>query len=206
MPEGPEIRLAADEVATALVGLKATAVDFAFPKLRPFSQQLRLAIHNAQHSALLYSASDIEVLTKEELETHPFLVRLGPDLLSEHPDAQTIRQRLQLPRFRRRQLAGLLLDLARQIIRLTRRSYSTRGIINPPHLRTGRPELPFLWRDHRSLQPGWPQDVFLPGLSAANLNVSRFKFPLGSGHAFHNWQNGCLDSKAWPRQARVNSP
>jgi formamidopyrimidine-DNA glycosylase len=115
MPEGPEIRLAADEVATALVGLKATAVDFDFPKLRPFSQQLRLAIHNAQHSALLYSASDIEVLTKEELETHPFLVRLGPDLLSEHPDAQTIRQRLQLPRFRRRQLAGLLLDLARQI-------------------------------------------------------------------------------------------
>ena len=31
MPEGPEIRLAADEVATALVGLKTTAVDFAFP-------------------------------------------------------------------------------------------------------------------------------------------------------------------------------
>jgi len=221
MPEGPEIRLAADEVATALVGHKATAVEFAFPKLRAFSQQLqgqrvvdvatrgkailthfenglviyshnqlygrwfvtrmghypetgrqlRLAIHNARHSALLYSASEIDVLNQDELKTHPFLSRLGPDLLSEHPDAQTIRQRLLLPSFRKRQLAGLLLDqgfvaglgnylraeilthsglhpamkpaecsdrqllkLARQIIRLTRRSYTTRGIINPPVL------------------------------------------------------------------------
>jgi endonuclease-8 len=221
MPEGPEIRLAADKVAKALVGEPVTAVEFAFRELQMFSgrllgqrvvdvatrgkailtrfenglsvyshnqlygrwfvmragcypetgRQLRLAIHNTQHSALLYSASAIEVLTEEELQTHPFLTRLGPDLLSERPDAETIRQRLRSKRFRGRQLALLLLDqgfvaglgnylraeilthaglhpttkphqcsdrqlleLSRQIIRLTRRAYTAGGVINPPSL------------------------------------------------------------------------
>jgi len=221
MPEGPEIRLAADKVAKVLVGEPVTAVEFAFPRLQEFSRrllgqrvveiatrgkailtrfesglsiyshnqlygrwfitragrfpetgrQLRLAIHNTRHSALLYSASSIEVLTEKELKTHPFLKRLGPDLMSERPDAEEIQQRLLSKQFRGRQLAGLLLDqgfvaglgnylraeilthaglhptmkpaqcserqlleLSRQIIRLTRRAYSARGVIDPPSL------------------------------------------------------------------------
>jgi len=221
MPEGPEIRLAADELARALVARPATRVEFAFQRLRRFAEQLRgqrvtgvatrgkailthfenqlviyshnqlygrwfivragqvpqtrrqlrLAIHNAEYSALLYSASAIEVLQADRLDDHPFLARLGPDLLSENPTAETVYRRLASPRFRQRQLAGLLLDqgflaglgnylraeiltrarlhpalkpaqcseqqlrhLARQIIRLTRRSYRTRGIVNPPQL------------------------------------------------------------------------
>jgi len=221
MPEGPEIRLAADDVARALVARPTTAVEFAFPRLQRFAdqlrgqrvtevatrgkailthfdnqlviyshnqlygrwfivkagqypqtqRQLRLAIHNEDYSALLYSASEIEVLPADRLDTHPFLARLGPDLLSEKPDTETLYQRLTSPRFRQRQLAGLLLDqgfvaglgnylraeiltrarlhpalkpaqcseqqlrnLARQIIRLTRRSYRTRGLVNPPEL------------------------------------------------------------------------
>jgi endonuclease-8 len=160
MPEGPEIRLAADEVASALVARPTTAVEFAFPHLRRFSgrlrgqrvtdvatrgkailthfdnglviyshnqlygrwfiekaghypdtgRQLRLAIHNSEYSALLYSASEIDVLKASELQKHPFLARLGPDLLNDNPDAETIFQRLTSPRFRQRQLAGLLLD------------------------------------------------------------------------------------------------
>jgi endonuclease-8 len=221
MPEGPEIRLAADEVARALLGRQTTAVEFAFPRLRRFEKrlrgrrvtevatrgkailthfdnglviyshnqlygrwyvekrghypetgrQLRLAVHNDCYSALLFSASEIEVLKVSELNCHPFLARLGPDLLSEWPGVDTIVERLGSSRFRQRQLAGLLLDqgfvaglgnylraeiltraglhpslkpsqcseaqlcgLARQIISLTRRSYRTRGIINPPAL------------------------------------------------------------------------
>lgn len=221
MPEGPEIRLAADEIANALVTRPTTAVEFAFPRLQRFSsrligrevievatrgkamltrfdndlviyshnqlygrwfiekaghipdtrRQLRLAIHNAKYSALLYSASNIDVLKASELRRHPFLARLGPDLLSDRPSAETIYQRLVTPRFRQRQFAGLLLDqgfvaglgnylraeiltraelhptlkpsqcseaqlhnLCRHIIGLTRRSYQTRGIINPPKL------------------------------------------------------------------------
>ncbi|MCP4471039.1 MAG: hypothetical protein GY815_10190 [Gammaproteobacteria bacterium] len=41
MPEGPEIRLAADEVARALVARPATRIEFAFPHLHQFSGRLR---------------------------------------------------------------------------------------------------------------------------------------------------------------------
>ncbi len=160
MPEGPEIRLAADEVGKALVGKTTIEVDFSQPHLHHFGpqlsghqvtevstrgkailthfdnhqvvfshnqlygrwfitpagqfpktkRQLRLAIHNQDYSALLYSASDIEVLQASELSQHPFLARLGPDLLSEKPKAKIIEARLKLKRFRNRQLATVMLD------------------------------------------------------------------------------------------------
>jgi endonuclease-8 len=160
MPEGPEIRLAADEVANALVSRRTTRIEFAFPELQRFEnqlqgccvtevatrgkailthfdndlviyshnqlygrwyvakkglypdtgRQLRLAIHNDHYSALLYSASAIEVWQASELKCHPFLARLGPDLLSEAADVETILDRLNSKRFRQRQLASLLLD------------------------------------------------------------------------------------------------
>ncbi len=160
MPEGPEIRLAADEVEKALLQRPTTSVSFAFAELRRFekrltgrrvtgvttrgkvilthfdndlviyshnqlygrwyieprgrlpdtNRQLRLAIHNDEFSALLYSASAIEVLKLRELARHPFLSRLGPDLLSDRPGVDCIVDRLNSQRFRQRQLAGLLLD------------------------------------------------------------------------------------------------
>ena len=221
MPEGPEIRLAADRVAAALVGRTTSRVSFDFSRLKQYEpllagcrvidvetrgkamltcfdndwiiyshnqlygrwyicpqgeipntqRQLRVAIHNPEFSALLYSASDIEVMRRTELEKHPFLARLGPDILGQQPDPDEIASRFQLKTFRNRQLAGLLLDqrflaglgnylraeilasarlhpltkpsdcserqllkLARVIINLTRRSYRTGGVINPPAL------------------------------------------------------------------------
>lgn len=160
MPEGPEIRLAADRVADALVGRKTTRIGFAFDRLGKFearltgqrvtevktkgkamltcfendwviyshnqlygrwyiyprgelphtNRQLRLRIENAEYCAMLYSASDIEVLTLQDLDKHPFLARLGPDILGERPGADLIVERLQSAEFRNRQLAGLLLD------------------------------------------------------------------------------------------------
>ncbi len=133
MPEGPEIRLAADRLARVLLKQKATRVRFAFGHLHPFenvltgrtvtaietrgkamltffddewviyshnqlygrwyiadagkrpdvTRQLRLTIETQQKAALLYSASDIDVLQKSELKSHPFLAKIGPDILSE---------------------------------------------------------------------------------------------------------------------------
>jgi len=221
MPEGPEIRIAADMIAAVLVNRVATEVKFSFAHLRRYqkylngqrilrvqsrgkailvcfdndwviyshnqlygrwavdsrgqlpatSRQLRLAIHNRAGSAFLFSASEIEVMRVDELQRHPFLSRLGPDILNEGPDTELIVRRLNCKRFRNRQLAGLLLDqgflaglgnylraeiltlarlhplrkpsqcspaeltnLANQIIRITRRSYRTRGITNPPRI------------------------------------------------------------------------
>ena len=147
MPEGPEIRRAADRIAAVLVDRRVESVQFAFAQLRcheealrgatvtavetrgkallthfdndltiyshnqlygvwrvrrrgrlPDSRRsLRLALHTARHSALLYSASDISVWQREELGLHPFLARIGPDLLSQAPGWRDIAARLKAP-------------------------------------------------------------------------------------------------------------
>ena len=160
MPEGPEIRRAADRIERAVGGCEATEVCFLFPHLKRFedrlrgqvvtavrthgkailvqfagglsvythsqlygrwyvvskgklprtNRSLRFEIHNDQKSALLYSASDIEVLTPEEIKGHKFLSKLGPDVLAKEVDENAILGRITDRRFARRQLHALLLD------------------------------------------------------------------------------------------------
>ncbi len=160
MPEGPEIRLAADAIAGAIAGKPVQEIRFAFERLQPYetlltgvtitavtsrgkalltqfandytiyshnqlygkwvvrdaydfpdsNRQLRLAIHTADKSALLYSASDIEVIPTPELDAHPFLSRLGPDALDTAVTPQQVAARLRDSRFQRKQLTTLLLD------------------------------------------------------------------------------------------------
>lgn len=160
MPEGPEIRLAADRIAQVLLGQRVEEVFLGLPKLRRFTallggatvtqvrtrgkamltgfdngltlyshnqlygrwyvrrrgelprtrRTLRVALHTAAGSALLYSASDIEVLDAPGLAAHSFLRRLGPDILDPELTAQDIERRLREPRFRNRTLASLYLD------------------------------------------------------------------------------------------------
>ncbi|MTD40666.1 endonuclease VIII [Erwinia sp. CPCC 100877] len=163
MPEGPEIRRAADRLEHAVLGEPLTEVWFAFPHLKPFesvltgqriarietrgkamlthfSNQLTLYSHNqlygvwrvadagetpqeskrslrvrlatSRRSILLYSASDIEILDVEGLARHPFLLRVGPDVLDETLTVEQVKARLLSKPFCRRQLGGLLLDQA----------------------------------------------------------------------------------------------
>lgn len=74
------------------------------------NRTLRVAIHTATHSALLYSASDIEVLTPETLPLQKYLARLGPDALDDRVHWRDILALLESPQFRRRTLAALYLD------------------------------------------------------------------------------------------------
>ena len=160
MPEGPEIRRAADRVAAAIEGRVADEVFFGFDHLKGFEatltsrrveavtsrgkamltrfeggltvyshnqlygrwyvvpdgrlprtrRQLRFAVRAGARRALLYSASEIEVLDRRAEREHPYLGRLGPDVLSQRPTAAQIAARLRERRFHRRQLAALLLD------------------------------------------------------------------------------------------------
>jgi len=73
-------------------------------------RQLRLQIHVNSHSALLYSASDIAVITDKELACHPYLSALGLDLLSEKTNVDDVYSRLMHKSYARRCLMNLLQD------------------------------------------------------------------------------------------------
>ncbi len=160
MPEGPEIRRAADRIAKAVEGCVAGSVQFAREPLRPFEsvlageevaaveprgkallvrfanglsvythsqlygrwfvrpagelpatrRSLRFALHTPESSALLYSASEIDVLDDAAIESHPYLGRIGPDVLAADTDPGVVEERLASASFRGRRLGSLLLD------------------------------------------------------------------------------------------------
>ncbi|MCW8887638.1 MAG: endonuclease VIII [Gammaproteobacteria bacterium] len=160
MPEGPEIRRAADELAAALTGERIEKILFAFAALKRYesemigariqqvssrgkailnrldngltiyshnqlygrwqilpagpypesTRQLRLAIHTDSQMALLYSASDITVLDSVALQGHPYLIKLGPELLDPSVTLDEIKDRFNQKQFQRRGLLGLLQD------------------------------------------------------------------------------------------------
>ena len=162
MPEGPEIRRAADTIADVLVGETADTVRFGLPRLRHYSRQLRghrivdvetcgkallthfdhglsiyshnqlygvwkvikghrlpktsrslrLLLQTETHSAILYSASDISVWPTEELGEHPFLRKIGPDIMDRRLTWRDIAERLIDPRFINKELSALYLDQA----------------------------------------------------------------------------------------------
>lgn len=74
------------------------------------NRQLRFALHTATHSALLYSASSIELWETSELSLHPFLAKLGPDVLAEGLPWRQVMSRLEAMEYRKRRLASLYLD------------------------------------------------------------------------------------------------
>ncbi|MGY0559406.1 endonuclease VIII [Luteimonas sp. A277] len=160
MPEGPEIRRAADRLADAVADHPLVRAQFAFPLLKRFeaglagrriisitargkalltrfdhgwtmyshnqlygvwkiaaagqrpdtSRSLRVALETADTAILLYSASDVTMWPDDEVESHPFLRGLGPDVLDPDVDAGAVAARLQMPAFRGRSLGSLLLD------------------------------------------------------------------------------------------------
>ena len=81
-------------------------------KLPKTNRQLRLALHTDRHSALLYSASDISVWNTEKIEEHPFLQRIGPDILNPNLTWREVAERLQSKTFAGRALNSVYLDQA----------------------------------------------------------------------------------------------
>ncbi len=72
-------------------------------------RQLRAELHTGESSALLYSASDIEVLDEEGLSNQAYLKNIGPDLLRGITPAEVTERCMEKP-FRNRSFGALLLD------------------------------------------------------------------------------------------------
>lgn len=162
MPEGPEIRLAADQIELVLKGQVIEKIEFGLTRLAHYkdllrsarvtnietrgkallthfdndhsiyshnqlygvwrvvkrdvypktNRQLRMALHTASHSAILYSASDISVWPTEELYAHPFLKKIGPDILNPDLTWRLVAERLKTKAFSNRALSSVYLDQA----------------------------------------------------------------------------------------------
>jgi endonuclease-8 len=160
LPEGPEIRRSADEIAQALVGRPITRIDYRVPRLarkarglrgahvsRVYSRGkalliefdngithyshnqlygewevrdgppephdrrvVRLVIATPTHTATLFSATQIDLLPTHEVERHPYIASLGPDVLDASTTPAVMRRQLDDRRFRGRALGSLLLD------------------------------------------------------------------------------------------------
>lgn len=127
------------------------------------NRQLRLAIETASRRALLYSASEIQILDTAGLLTHAYLAKLGPDALDPALDAEILRLRLDDARFARRRLGTLLLD--QQFVA---------GIGN--YLRS---EICFEARVHPALRPAQLSPVEKRRLARAVLKMARRAYRTG---------------------------
>ena len=74
------------------------------------ARSLRVALHTETKSAFLHSAPEIALLDAEGLLRHPYLGRLGPDLLDPALHWRDLVRRLNDPALRNRSLAALYLD------------------------------------------------------------------------------------------------
>ena len=160
MPEGPEIRRAADEVEQAICNKPILKIEFGLANLKKWesefsgskatkietygkamlthfdnglaiyshnqlygrwiccpanqppitTRQLRLGIYTNDHWALLYSASEIEVLYTNKIPEHPFIKKLGLDVLSPEITTNYIVDKLKSATYRNRQIGGFLTD------------------------------------------------------------------------------------------------
>ena len=205
MPEGPEIKLAADKIAKAIALQPIKEIFFAFEHLKPYEdilvkqqitgvdtkgkgmlirfdnslsiyshnqlygkwmirkaydypktkRQLRMAIHNDQKSALLYSASDIDILDERAIAIHPFLSRLGLDVLDSNTTPRKVKARLLDKSFCRRRFTSLLLD-----------QRFLAGLGN--YLRS---EILFVARTHPTLRPIDCSQKQISALAKAAINV-----------------------------------
>ena len=164
MPEGPEIRKAADKVAKSIVGKTVLNLTFGQDHLKEWqseftgmtikaidtygkamvtrfegvdgshlniyshnqlygrwvccpanqapssTRQLRIGIYTETDWALLYSASDIFVLTDKEVQQHPFIQKIGKDVLHETTTVGDVLEKLTSAAYHNRQLGGFLTE------------------------------------------------------------------------------------------------
>lgn len=71
---------------------------------------LRVVLGNETSMAVLYSATQIQLLPTARVDEHPFLAKIGPDVLDDTTTARVISARLADPARARSTLGALLLD------------------------------------------------------------------------------------------------
>ncbi|NIP14187.1 MAG: endonuclease VIII [Pseudomonadales bacterium] len=148
------------------------------------NRQLRVALHTAESSALLYSASTIEVLPTECLPEFPPIARLGPDVLDATLGWKEVALRLRDPKFSGRAVAALYLD-----------QHFMAGVGN--YLRS---EVLFAAGVHPSARPKDLSTGHIGRLARATLSISRRSYETG-GVTVPKALAGRLKKEGLPRSA-----
>jgi endonuclease-8 len=73
-------------------------------------RRLRVAIVTERGSAWLYSASDVALLETDRVDEHPYIAKLGIEILDASVTRPDLERWIASPRFGRRSLGALLLD------------------------------------------------------------------------------------------------
>ena len=160
MPEGPEIRRAADRISKALIGKEIIESNFYYERIREMEEKvknknikeittkgkamlirfendwsmyshnqlygrwtvnlnttrvksaraLRVVLKTKKHAVRLWSATDIDLIPTSEEDEHPFLKKIGPDVLNESCSFGLIEERLKSKNFHKKKAATLMLD------------------------------------------------------------------------------------------------
>ena len=160
MPEGPEIRRAADRISKKIVGKEIHSLTLIYPPIVEFQEilqqsqiesittrgkamlirfdcDLSMYSHNQLYgrwtvnrrstemkwnrslrvefltdnfAVRLWSATDIEIIPTSKEEDHPFISKLGPDILDDSCTPSLIFERLKSKKFCNRNASSLMLD------------------------------------------------------------------------------------------------
>tara|TARA_Y100001968_G_scaffold27763_1_gene21606 strand:+ start:937 stop:1770 length:834 start_codon:yes stop_codon:yes gene_type:complete len=160
MPEGPEIRRAADRISKVLVGKEIIESNFYYERIKEKEEivknknikeittkgkamlirfmndwsmyshnqlygrwtvnlnttkikskrALRVFIKTKKHAVRLWSATDIDLIPTSKENEHPFLKKIGPDVLNESCSYELIEERLMSKNFYKKKASTLMLD------------------------------------------------------------------------------------------------
>ncbi|MDP4770378.1 MAG: endonuclease VIII, partial [OM182 bacterium] len=81
MPEGPEIRRAADKIAKVLEGKTVNSIEFAFPHLKPFESDLRsrevTALETRGKALLTHFDNGLSIYSHNQLYGRWYIVKQG---------------------------------------------------------------------------------------------------------------------------------
>ena len=160
MPEGPEIRRAADQISKKIVGKEVHTVNLIYPPIIEFqdilqqsqiesistrgkamlirfdcglsmfshnqlygrwtinrlstvmewNRALRVEFLTNKFAVRLWSATDVEIIPTSKEEDHPFIAKLGPDILDDSCTPSLIFNRLRSKKFCNRNASSLMLD------------------------------------------------------------------------------------------------
>ncbi len=160
MPEGPEIRRAADQISKKIVGKEVHTVNLIYPPIIEFqdilqqsqiesistrgkamlirfdcglsmyshnqlygrwtinrlstvmewNRALRVEFLTNKFAVRLWSATDVEIIPTSKEEDHPFIAKLGPDILDNSCTPSLIYNRLRSKKFCNRKASSLMLD------------------------------------------------------------------------------------------------